>query len=70
MLVCQDLLTRDELLRDSFPYKKLFNGALLEVEGKWVVQGAIDVDIGAILLRKVAKMMRALRIKLSKWLTL
>ena len=41
-----------------------------QVEGKWVVQGAIDVDIGAILLLKVAKMMRALRIKLSKWLTL
>ncbi|KAJ9682694.1 hypothetical protein PVL29_018590 [Vitis rotundifolia] len=45
MLVCQDLVTGDELLRDSFPNKKLFNGALLEVEGKWVVQGAIDVDI-------------------------
>ncbi|KAJ9682698.1 hypothetical protein PVL29_018594 [Vitis rotundifolia] len=27
MLVCQDLLTGDGLLRDSFPYKKLFNGA-------------------------------------------
>ncbi|XP_034685677.1 translationally-controlled tumor protein homolog [Vitis riparia] len=47
MLVYQDLLTADELLSDSFPYKELFNGALWEVEGKWVVQGAIDVDIGA-----------------------
>ncbi|CAM8899983.1 unnamed protein product [Rhodiola kirilowii] len=47
MLVYQDLLTRDELLSDSFPYKELFNGVVWEVEGKWVVQGAVDVDIGA-----------------------
>nr|GLL43809.1 translationally-controlled tumor protein homolog [Ipomoea trifida]GMD73910.1 translationally-controlled tumor protein homolog [Ipomoea batatas]GMD76612.1 translationally-controlled tumor protein homolog [Ipomoea batatas]GME08458.1 translationally-controlled tumor protein homolog [Ipomoea batatas] len=47
MLVYQDLLTGDELLSDSFPYKELENGVLWEVEGKWVVQGAIDVDIGA-----------------------
>ncbi|GLT79391.1 hypothetical protein SLA2020_508820 [Shorea laevis] len=47
MLVYQDLLTGDELLSDSFPYKELFNGALWEVEGKWVVKGSVDVDIGA-----------------------
>ncbi|KAJ6305934.1 hypothetical protein OIU78_021297 [Salix suchowensis] len=47
MLVYQDLLTGDELLSDSFPYKETENGVLWEVEGKWVVQGAIDVDIGA-----------------------
>ncbi|KAA8545182.1 hypothetical protein F0562_019929 [Nyssa sinensis] len=47
MLVYQDLLTGDELLSDSFPYKEIENGMLWEVEGKWVVQGAIDVDIGA-----------------------
>ncbi|XP_019181286.1 PREDICTED: translationally-controlled tumor protein homolog [Ipomoea nil] len=47
MLVYQDLLTGDELLSDSFPYKELENGVLWEVEGKWVVQGAVDVDIGA-----------------------
>ncbi|KAL5076072.1 hypothetical protein RYX36_015056 [Vicia faba] len=47
MLVYQDLLTGDELLSDSFPYKEIENGLLWEVEGKWVVQGAIDVDIGA-----------------------
>lgn len=47
MLVYQDLLTGDELLSDSFPYKEIENGILWEVEGKWVVQGAIDVDIGA-----------------------
>lgn len=47
MLVYQDLLSGDELLSDSFPYKELFNGVLWEVEGKWVVQGAVDVDIGA-----------------------
>ncbi|KAL3505726.1 hypothetical protein ACH5RR_031108 [Cinchona calisaya] len=47
MLVYQDLLTDDELLSDSFPYKELDNGILWEVEGKWVVQGAVDVNIGA-----------------------
>ncbi|GFP83467.1 translationally-controlled tumor protein homolog [Phtheirospermum japonicum] len=47
MLVYQDLLTGDELLSDSFPYKEIQNGALWEVEGKWVVQGSVDVDIGA-----------------------
>ncbi|OAY27737.1 translationally-controlled tumor protein homolog isoform X1 [Manihot esculenta] len=47
MLVYQDLLTGDELLSDSFPYKEIQNGMLWEVEGKWVVQGAVDVDIGA-----------------------
>ncbi|CAA2972174.1 translationally-controlled tumor homolog [Olea europaea subsp. europaea] len=47
MLVHQDLLTGDELLSDSFPYKEIENGALWEVEGKWVVHGAVDVDIGA-----------------------
>ncbi|PIA61428.1 hypothetical protein AQUCO_00300740v1 [Aquilegia coerulea] len=47
MLVYEDLLTGDELLSDSFPYEEIENGILWEVEGKWVVQGAIDVDIGA-----------------------
>ncbi|KAL2530538.1 Translationally-controlled tumor protein-like protein [Forsythia ovata] len=47
MLVYQDLLTGDELLSDSFPYKEIENGILWEVEGKWVVTGAVDVDIGA-----------------------
>ncbi|KAL9400811.1 hypothetical protein Peur_004660 [Populus x canadensis] len=47
MLVYQDLLSGDELLSDSFPYKEIENGILWEVEGKWVVQGALDVDIGA-----------------------
>ncbi|KAL0344213.1 UNVERIFIED_CONTAM: Translationally-controlled tumor protein [Sesamum angustifolium] len=47
MLVYQDLLTGDELLSDSFPYKEIENGALWEMEGKWVVKGAVDVDIGA-----------------------
>ncbi|KAG6535975.1 hypothetical protein ZIOFF_001010 [Zingiber officinale] len=43
----QDLLTGDELLSDSFPYKEIQNGMLWEVEGKWVVKGVVDVDIGA-----------------------
>ncbi len=47
MLVYQDLVTGDELLSDSFPYKEIENGVLWEVEGKWVVQGAVDVNIGA-----------------------
>ncbi|XP_042375547.1 translationally-controlled tumor protein homolog [Zingiber officinale] len=47
MLLYQDLLTGDELLSDSFPYKEIQNGMLWEVEGKWVVKGAVDVDIGA-----------------------
>ncbi|KAK4415419.1 Translationally-controlled tumor protein [Sesamum alatum] len=47
MLVYQDLLTSDERLSNYFPYKEVENGALWEVEGKWVVKGAIDVDIGA-----------------------
>jgi len=47
MLVYQDLVTGDKLLLDSFPYKEIQNGVLWEVEGKWVVKGALDVDIGA-----------------------
>lgn len=47
MLVYQDLISNDELLSDSFPYTELCDGALWEVNGKWVVQGAVDVDIGA-----------------------
>ncbi|KAL7105934.1 hypothetical protein ACP275_07G078500 [Erythranthe tilingii] len=47
MLVYQDLLTGDELLSDSFPYKEIENGGLWEVDGKWVVTGSVDVDIGA-----------------------
>lgn len=47
MLVYQDLLSGDELLSDSFPYKEIENGMLWEVEGKWVVQGAVEVNIGA-----------------------
>ncbi|MCF1753421.1 translationally-controlled tumor protein, partial [Mariniradius sediminis] len=47
MLVYQDLLSGDELLSDSFRYKEIENGMLWEVEGKWVVKGAVDVNIGA-----------------------
>ncbi|XP_020583475.1 translationally-controlled tumor protein homolog [Phalaenopsis equestris] len=47
MLVYQDLLTGDELLSDSFSYNEIENGMLWEVQGKWVVQGALNVDIGA-----------------------
>ncbi|CAM6084171.1 unnamed protein product [Calypogeia fissa] len=47
MLVYQDLFSGDELLSDSFNYTEIENGILWEVEGKWVVQGAVDFDIGA-----------------------
>ncbi|KAH6829873.1 translationally controlled tumor protein [Perilla frutescens var. hirtella] len=47
MLVYQDLLTGDELFSDSFPYTEIENGCLWEVQGKWVVTGSVDVDIGA-----------------------
>ena len=47
MLVYQDILSNDELLSDSFPAKEIENGMLLEVQGKWVVRGAINVEIGA-----------------------
>ncbi|CAM6123151.1 unnamed protein product [Calypogeia fissa] len=47
MLVYQDIFSGDELLSDSFQYTEIENGILWEVEGKWVVQGAVDVDIGA-----------------------
>jgi hypothetical protein len=49
MIVYQDKVSGDELLSDSFPYTEIHNGVIWEVEGKWVVQGALDVDslIGA-----------------------
>jgi len=47
MLLYTDVFTGDELLSDSFRCKELFNGVLWEVEGKWVVKGAVEVDIGA-----------------------
>ncbi|KAJ8501332.1 hypothetical protein OPV22_011884 [Ensete ventricosum] len=37
----------DELLSDSFHCKEIENGMLWEVEGKWVVKGSTDADIGA-----------------------
>ncbi|CAI5460954.1 unnamed protein product, partial [Closterium sp. Yama58-4] len=47
MLVYQDLISGDELLSDSFEAKEIHNGIFYEVEGKWVVKGGIEVDIGA-----------------------
>ncbi|KAJ8429770.1 hypothetical protein Cgig2_006461 [Carnegiea gigantea] len=43
----KDVFTGDELLSDSFRCNELFNGVLWEVEGKWVVKGAVEVDTGA-----------------------
>ncbi|KAH7281543.1 hypothetical protein KP509_36G052900 [Ceratopteris richardii] len=42
-----NFLPGDELLSDSFVYKEVQNGIFWEVEGKWVVKGAVSVDIGA-----------------------
>jgi len=47
VLPCVCVVAGDELLSDSFPYKEIENGVLWEVEGKWVVQGAVEVDTGA-----------------------
>ncbi|XP_037450478.1 translationally-controlled tumor protein homolog isoform X2 [Triticum dicoccoides] len=47
MIVYQDRISGNELLSDSFLYRELENGVLWEVDGQWVVQGAVDVDIGA-----------------------
>eukprot|EP00245_Coleochaete_scutata_P010769 TRINITY_DN3878_c0_g1_i1.p1 TRINITY_DN3878_c0_g1~~TRINITY_DN3878_c0_g1_i1.p1 ORF type:complete len:169 (+),score=49.60 TRINITY_DN3878_c0_g1_i1:164-670(+) len=47
MLLYTDLVSGDELLSDSFDFTEIQNGILWEVEGKWVVKGPIDVDIGA-----------------------
>eukprot|EP00475_Leptophrys_vorax_P015274 TRINITY_DN2164_c0_g1_i1.p1 TRINITY_DN2164_c0_g1~~TRINITY_DN2164_c0_g1_i1.p1 ORF type:complete len:168 (+),score=44.81 TRINITY_DN2164_c0_g1_i1:120-623(+) len=47
MLVYQDLISGDEMLSDSFEANEIYNGIFFEVEGKWVVKGAVDVDIGA-----------------------
>lgn len=47
MLVYQDIFSGDELLSDSFVYNEVEGGILWEVEGKWVVMGSVDVDIGA-----------------------
>ncbi|XP_049934057.1 translationally-controlled tumor protein homolog [Nymphaea colorata] len=41
------IIAGDELLSDSSSHTEIANGMLWEVEGKWVVQGTIDVDIGA-----------------------
>jgi hypothetical protein len=39
--------TGDELLSDSYNVKESDDGFFLEVEGKWVEVGDVDVDIGA-----------------------
>ncbi|XP_057780100.1 translationally-controlled tumor protein homolog [Salvia miltiorrhiza] len=38
LLLKKIILSGDELLSNSFPYKEIENGMLREVEGKWVVQ--------------------------------
>jgi hypothetical protein len=47
MLIYQDAISGDELLSDSFDLVETHNGIFYEVPGKWVVQGPVDVDIGA-----------------------
>eukprot|EP00850_Spirogloea_muscicola_P004546 SM000019S05090 [mRNA] locus=s19:842825:844388:- [translate_table: standard] len=47
MLIYEDLISGDELLSDSFQLTEVQDGIFYEVDGKWVVQGPISVDIGA-----------------------
>jgi len=46
MKVFYDILNDDELLSDSYKAVEVFNGTGMEVESKWVVKGAAEVDIG------------------------
>eukprot|EP00898_Chlorokybus_atmophyticus_P008842 jgi/Chlat1/895/Chrsp107S01333 len=47
MLLYSDLISGDEMLSDSFNLNETDEGIFYEVPGKWVVKGAVDVDIGA-----------------------
>ncbi len=46
MKVYYDIINDDELLSDSYKITEVFNGVGAEVEGRWVVKGAAEVDIG------------------------
>ncbi|PWA49190.1 translationally-controlled tumor protein [Artemisia annua] len=61
-------ITGDEILSDSFPYKKIVNRILWEIKGKWVVQGVVMRTLVQTILLKVAKT-SVLMIKLSGLLT-
>ncbi|XP_038974062.1 translationally-controlled tumor protein homolog isoform X2 [Phoenix dactylifera] len=50
MIVYQDLLTGDELLSDSFPYKEIENGMLWEVEGKVNFSSSSQLPLLSVLL--------------------
>lgn len=47
MIIFKDKLSGDELFADSYAFKEVEDGFFYEVEGKWVVVGDVDVDIGA-----------------------
>jgi len=47
MLLYKDIVTGDELVSDSFPRREIENGILWEVQGKYVVEGPVEVDIAA-----------------------
>jgi len=47
MIIYKDILTGDELFSDSYAMTEVEDGFFYEVEGKWVVVGETEVDIGA-----------------------
>eukprot|EP00803_Ostreobium_quekettii_P002308 evm.model.scf_2411.4 EVM.evm.TU.scf_2411.4 scf_2411:15065-16788(+) len=47
MIIFKDKLCGDELFADSYAMTEIMDGFFYEVEGKWVVVGDVDVDIGA-----------------------
>ncbi|KAK9796326.1 hypothetical protein WJX73_005328 [Symbiochloris irregularis] len=47
MIIFKDVISGDELLSDSFEMKEVQDGFFYEVDGKWVVRGDTEVDIGA-----------------------
>ncbi|PWA92768.1 translationally-controlled tumor protein [Artemisia annua] len=46
-MVTNEMTLGDEILSNSFPYKKIVNRILWGIKGKWVVQGVVDAYIGA-----------------------
>ena len=46
MKVYSEVFGGDEVISDSFEIKEVFNGAGGEVSSRFVVKGAVEVDIG------------------------
>lgn len=48
MKVFYDVLNDDELLSDSYKIEYVYDGVGAEVKARWVVKGAVEVDIGTL----------------------